>query len=424
MRRNRRLFGASLAAVFALLAVAGGVLVTWLPECPGSCQGVVNASHRIDTPAPSPDPARLVFTPSPQAREVSPAAPVRVTAGTGRLISVSMVNDSGTEVPGIMTADGRSWRPTVELGYGRTYTTTVAARGPGGKPSTQVSSFQTVYPDYQTRVYLRMNSGVPIADGASYGVGAVISARFDTPITERAVAESRLKVRTDPPVAGSWNWVDDHTAHWRPEHFYAPGTKVTVEAPIYGARLGKGVYGAQDEKVSFTIGDRRVSIVDDVDKQVRVYLNQQLIRTMPTSMGKGGVEEINGLTLTYWTPPGIYSVFDKAEEVVMDSSTYGVPVNSRLGYKLKIPWATRISTNGIYLHQLNDTIWAQGNTNVSHGCLNLSGEDAKWFYDFAQPGDVVEVLNTGGPGLTLEQGGDWSVPWSQWRNGSAFSPKL
>jgi len=67
---------------------------------------------------------------------------------------------------------------------------------------------------------------------------------------------------------------------------------------------------------------------------------------------------------------------DKANPVTMDSSTFGLPINSRLGYRVTIPYATRISTDGIYLHQLNATVWAQGNTNTSHGCLNLNGENA------------------------------------------------
>jgi len=143
---------------------------------------------------------------------------------------------------------------------------------------------------------------------------------------------------------------------------------------------------------------------------------------MPTSMGMGGSETIGGRTISFWTQPGVYTVMDKANPVVMDSSTYGLPVNSRLGYKETINWATRISTDGIYLHELEDTVWAQGNTNVSHGCLNLSAENARWFYDFSQPGDVVEVRDTGGAPLELGQNGDWSVPWSQWLAGSAADP--
>ena len=167
--------------------------------------------------------------------------------------------------------------------------------------------------------------------------------------------------------------MDDVTAHWRPERYYAPGTTVTVAANIFGQRLGDGLYGLDNATATFTIGDAHISIADDRTKTVSVFDNGKLVRAMPTSMGKGGFSTIAGRTFSFWTPPGVYTVIDKAEIVTMDSSTYGLPVASSEGYKTKIPYATRISTDGIYLHQLNDTVWAQGNTNVSHGCLNLSG---------------------------------------------------
>jgi L,D-transpeptidase catalytic domain len=132
-----------------------------------------------------------------------------------------------------------------------------------------------------------------------------------------------------------------------------------------------------------------------------VYENGVLVRTMPTSMGMGGTQTIGGRTLSFWTPPGIYTVMDKANPVIMDSSTFGLPINSQLGYRVTIPYATRISTDGIYLHQLNATVWAQGNTDTSHGCLNLNGDNATWFFNFSLPGDVVEVRNTGGASLQL-----------------------
>ena len=402
MTSTRRVRGACLAAVFAVLAVLGGVVVTTTPDCADHCQTLTAAPVPQAVPRPSPlVPAALSIQPSAGATDVSPSGRVLVTANNGTLDAVELVNDSGKSIPGVMTPDAKTWKPTTQLGYGRTYTLTVAARGPGGMPTRQTSSFTTLTPSDQTEVYLDTTGGGLLQDGATYGVGMVVVARFDEPIDNKANAERHLVVTTNPPVAGSWNWIDDQTAHWRPEKYYAPGTSVTVAANLYGTPLGDGLYGEEDEHVSFKIGDSHVSIADDNTKQVSVFDNGKLVRTMPTSMGMGGTETIGGTTLSFWTPPGVYTVMDKANPVIMDSSTFGLPINSRLGYRETIPWATRISMDGIYLHQLNATVWAQGNTDTSHGCLNLNSDNAQWFYNFSVPGDVVEIRNTGGPPLEL-----------------------
>jgi lipoprotein-anchoring transpeptidase ErfK/SrfK len=416
---DRRARGAWLAIVLAVLAVVGGVMVTNRQDCGEHCVVVAAEIQQVVQPSPN-EPARIDVLPIPGSDDIDPLTRVLVTAQTGTLRSVVMVNDVGKTIPGIMTPDNMAWKPAAQLGYGRTYTMTIAGRGPGGMPTRQTSSFTTLTPGNQTRVYLNTTGYHPLQEGGVYGVGLVIVAHFDEAITDKPNAERRLKVVTDPIVQGSWYWVDDQNAHWRPEKYYAPGTSVKVNANIYGAPVGNGLYGQQDEQVSFRIGDAHVSVADDNTKQVSVFENGKLVRTMPTSMGKGGTETISGTTFSFWTPPGVYTVMDKANPVIMDSSTYGLPINSRLGYRQTIPFATRISTDGIYLHQLNATTWAQGNTNVSHGCLNLNGDNAKWFFNFSVPGDVVEVRNTGGPPQKMVQNGDWSVPWDQWRKGSAL----
>ena len=420
MTLDRRARGAWLAAVLGVLAVLGGVVVTSESGCAEHCQ-VVAAGIQQPAPAPSPtEPADLQIRPAGGSEDVDPLTRVMVTAQTGSLAGVTMVNDAGKTVAGVMTPDDKAWKPTAQLGYGRTYTMTIAGRGPGGMPTRQTSSFTTLTPSSQTEVYFNTSGGNLLADGGTYGVGAVIVAHFDEPITNKANAERNLKVATTPIVQGSWYWADDQNAHWRPEKYWAPGTSVTVNANVYGVPMGNGLYGREDKSVTFKIGDSHVSIADDKTKQVSVFENGTLVRTMPTSMGKGGTETVNGTTFSFWTPSGVYTVMDKSNPVIMDSSTYGLAINSRLGYRQTIPYATRISTDGIYLHQLNATTWAQGNTNVSHGCLNLNSDNAKWFFNFSQPGDVVEIRNTGGPPLKLWQNGDWSVPWTEWRKGSAL----
>lgn len=247
-------------------------------------------------------------------------------------------------------------------------------------------------------VSLSTTSGAALQNGGTYGVGAVIVAHFDAPVADRAAAEQQLAVSTSPPVDGAWHWVNDTTAHWRPPQYYAPGTVVTVENPA----------------TTVTIGASHVSIADDATKQVSVYDGGALVRTMPTSMGRGGTDKVGDKTLSFWTQNGVYTVMDKSNPVIMDSSTYGLPINSHLGYKESIPYAVRISTDGVYLHELDATVSAQGHTDTSHGCLNLNQANAAWFYNFSVPGDVVEVRNSGGQPLQLWQNGDWSVPWDQW----------
>lgn len=418
---DRRVRVVALAVVLVMTSVSGTVLSVSLARCRAGCASGTRAAPPAVVSLRPPTPAAMTVTPVAGARDVDPLGVVSVTATAGRLVDVLMVNEQDNRIPGIMTPDNTVWKPAVALGYGRTYTLTVIGAGTDGALARQVSTFSTLTPSNQTKADLTTTANAPLQEGGSYGIGTVVVAHFDEPIADRAAAERRLSVSASPPVVGAWHWVDDQNAHWRPQKYYAPGTVVTAAANIYGIALGNGLYGQEDSRVRFTIGDAHVSIADDLTKQVSVYNNGVLVRTMPTSMGMGGSETIGGRTFSFWTQRGIYTVMDKANPVVMDSSTYGLPINSRLGYRETIKYATRISTDGIYLHQLDSTVWAQGNTNVSHGCLNLNGDNATWFYGFSQPGDIVEIRNTGGEPLKLWQNGDWSMPWDQWLQGSALA---
>jgi lipoprotein-anchoring transpeptidase ErfK/SrfK len=422
-QRVRRWLGTAparplLLCVLLLIGVLGVVRIASLPQCAdGTCHVVPPKAYgaAIDT-------GGVTITPDPNARDVDPVAPVVVKVNAGKLIDVRMVNDAGKLVEGIMTPDNTVWKPVVPLGYGHTYTLKVTSRSADGATSEQISPFSTLLPANQTKVSFTTTSEAALREGGTYGVGTVVVAHFDEQIADRAAAERQLSVTTNPPVQGSWFWVDGQNAHWRPEHYYKPGTTVAAEAKIYGIALGNGLFGQDDTRTSFRIGDAHVSIADDATKLVSVFDNGALVRTMPTSMGMGGTEIVGPRTISFWTPPGTYTVLDRGNPVVMDSSTFGLPKNSRLGYRETINYATRISIDGIYLHQLDATVWAQGHTDTSHGCLNLNGDNARWFYDFSTPGDVVEVRNSGGPPLKLTQNGDWTLSWDQWRNGSALKP--
>ncbi|WP_019201407.1 Ig-like domain-containing protein [Tsukamurella sp. 1534] len=367
---------------------------------------------------PPPDPAEVTVTPADAAQNVNPTGEVTVTIAKATLGTVTVTDAQGAPLEGALSTDLLSWKSTKPLVYGATYTVLVKYETLG-LPREKKYTFSTVKPPNMTLPYFENTGGQALNDGAVYGVGQIAVVHFDEPITDRATAQKLLKVTTTPHVPGAWMWTTDKTVAWRPREYYAPGTKVDIECAVFGKEVSPGLWGEKDVAISFSIGESHVSIADDTTKQVQVFIGGQMVRSMPTSMGQGGNEVVNGTTLHFWTQRGVYTVLDKANPVTMDSSTYGLPINARLGYKQVIGWATRISNDGIYLHAL-DNIGAQGVRNESHGCLNLSPANAQWFFGISQQGDVVEVRNTGGPPLEQWQNGDWSVPWETWVAGSAL----
>lgn len=334
---------------------------------------------------------------------VSPADPLTVSVTDGRLQTVSVRNPAGDEVTGAIQPDGTTWQSTEPLGYNRTYSIDTTAYGLGGTTATQ-TSFTTSSPGNVTMPYVLPN------DGSTVGIGQPVAIQFDEDIPDRLAAQNAITVTTDPPVEGAFYWVNNREVRWRPAEYWAPGTKVNVAVNVYGRDLGNGLFGQQDVTSSFTIGDAVIAYADDNTKQVTFTVNGRVVKTMPTSMGKDSAPTDNG----------VYIIGDRFQEMVMDSSTYGVPVDSPQGYKTEVEWATRMSYSGIFFHAAPWSVAQQGYTNVSHGCLNLSTENAKWVYDNTKRGDLVVVSNTVGPTLPGTDGlGDWNIPWATWKAGNA-----
>jgi hypothetical protein len=86
-------------------------------------------------------------------------------------------------------------------------------------------------------------------------------------------------------------------------------------------------------------------------------------------------------------------------------------------------FAVRISNNGEFIHCNPNSIGAQGNTNVTNGCINLNLENATEYFNSAIYGDPVEVTGTSVQ-LSYADGDlwDWAVDWDTWRGMSAIKP--
>jgi lipoprotein-anchoring transpeptidase ErfK/SrfK len=330
-------------------------------------------------------------------------SPVTVSADNGVLASVEMVNENGGSVDGQLSPDGVRWSTAERLGYNRLYTLTAKARGLGGVATRQLS-FQTHSPQNLTMPYAMPH------DGEVVGVGEPVAIQFDEKIANRAAAEKAIVVTADPPVEGAFYWLNNREVRWRPEHFWKPGTNVNVAVNTYGVDLGDGVFGEDNARSHFTIGDEVIATADDNTKMVTVRVNGNVVKTMPTSMGKESTP----------TASGTYILGVRFAHMIMDSSTYGVPANSPNGYRTEVDFATQMSYSGVFVHSAPWSVGAQGHTNTSHGCLNVSPSNAQWFFENTKRGDVVEVLNTIGPPLSGTEGlGDWNIPWDQWHAGNA-----
>jgi len=330
-------------------------------------------------------------------------SPVTVSAEDGVLGSVTMVNEDGGTVTGQLSPDGLMWSTTEPLGYNKRYTLTAQSLGLGGATRQQMT-FETHSPENLTMPYVLPN------DGEAVGVGQPVAIRFDENISNRLAAEKAIKIKSSPPVQGAFYWLNNREVRWRPAAYWKPGTTVDVAVNTYGVDLGDGLFGQEDVTTHFTIGDEVITTVDDNTKTLTVKRNGEVIKTMPVSMGKNSTPTNNGT----------YIVGDRFSHLIMDSSTYGVPVNSPNGYRTEVDWATQISYSGIYVHAAPWSVGSQGYSNVSHGCINVSGSNGQWFYNNSKRGDVVEIVNTVGSILPGTDGlGDWNIPWEQWKAGNA-----
>ena len=224
-------------------------------------------------------------------------------------------------------------------------------------------------------------------NGSKVGAAKPIYINFARPIADRALAQAAVHISSVPPVPGRFYWASDTQLRWRPQDFWPAGTVVNIDAG--------------GTKSSFTVPEQLVATIDDATHQMTVSRNGKVEKTIPVSMGMSGGGHA--------TPNGTYYVLEKFPTIVMDSSTYGVPVDSANGYKLNVQLAVRIDNNENFVHSAPWSVADQGKRNVSHGCINISPDNAKWFYDNFGSGDAIVVKNSKGTYTQPDGASDWQM---------------
>ena len=117
----------------------------------------------------------------------------------------------------------------------------------------------------------------------------------------------------------------------------------------------------------------------------------------------------------YPTMDGIHIALYRQQDVLMDSSTVGIPRNGPGGYYEHVFWDVAITDGGEFVHAAPWSTGAQGRSNVSHGCINLSVPSATQFFNFSRVGDIIQVTGSPRPASTGDHGTmDWTLPWASW----------
>ena len=390
------------------VGMALGAALALLAGCNGDAGGSGGSAAAPTSSAP---PAQVSVTPSDGTKDVSPATPVELAVRGGDLAAVTVTDEDGDPVAGSTTASKddpatQVWTPQDPLAYGTTYTLQAETTNAASATATSTSTFSTVDPDTVA------TPSVGPLDGTTVGVGMPIRVYFDEPVQDRAAVERHLQVTSSRPTDGAWNWLSASEVHFRPSQYWPADTDVTLHADLFGVDMGGGTWGAKDRAVSFHVGDRHVSVADASTHTMTVHDGDQVVQTYPMSAGSNANPSHNGA----------HVVLQSYRNITMDSSTFGLAVDAPGGYRADVEYAVRISNNGEFVHAAPWSVGQQGNSNVSHGCINLSTDRAAWFFGFARPGDVVEVKNSIGPQLSRADGDiyDWAVPWDTWTAGSAL----
>ncbi|MFC6567775.1 L,D-transpeptidase [Actinoplanes utahensis] len=358
-------------------------------------------------------PVKLSVTPAPNATGWSPVKPIVVAAESGTLQTVTVTNGA-TKIAGEMQPDG-TWRSTADLDYNKKYQVSVTAVDSSGAAATKTSSFTTLKPGTTAKVAFQANGLASLKAGKTYGAGQPVIVAFSRAV-DKAAAEKAIEITTLPKVQGKFYWKDDRTVHWRPAKYWAAGTSIKVSVNVFGVKLGKNVYGSKNASTNFEIGRQLIAIADNRTHMTKVYINGKLVRTMKSSLGKGGgTTTPSGEYINYWTAGGPHIVLEKKRKHTMSSASYGIsdPNDPNHYVTENVEYCTRISYSGEFLHAAP---WnpALGRQNRSHGCINLSTADAEWVYENFILGDVVDVVNSPRK-LPIWNGlGDWTVPFDKY----------
>ncbi|MFK0196064.1 L,D-transpeptidase [Streptomyces lavendulae] len=343
--------------------------------------------------------------PDDGAKEVATSGILKISSTGGKLTTVTVADTKGNAVEGKLAGDGASWEPARNLAAATEYKVHAVAKDEAGRESAKDTTFTTLTPQNTFVGHYTPE------DGSTVGVGMPVSINFTRGITNTEAVEKAITVTAEPAVKVEGHWFGNDRLDFRPEKYWAAGTKVTVKLALDGVEGRPGVYGKQTRTVTFTVGRSQVTTVDASAHTMQVVRDGQVLKDIPITAGAPATTTYNGQMV----------ISEKYKVTRMNGATVGFGGEYDIS---DVPHAMRLSNSGTFVH---GNYWAPSSTfgseNVSHGCVGLedergAGDDstpAAWFYNESLIGDVVVVKNSKDKQIAPDNGlNGWNMDWAEW----------
>lgn len=225
------------------------------------------------------------------------------------------------------------------------------------------------------------------AEGAVVGVAHPVVVTFKNDFVDRRAAERAVDIKSVPAMNGKFEWISDNVVQWVPEQFWPAHSTVALAVGNLPTR-------------NFETGPAVVGVANLTDHTFTVTVDGQPPTGLPAphhrpNWGQHGVFPASMGRPEYPTPVGVYSVLAKERDIVMDSSSVGIPIDAPDGYLQDVEYAIRFTKRGLFVHSAPWSVNQMGHENVSHGCIGLSTEDAEWYFNTVNVGDPIIVRENG-----------------------------
>ena len=295
------------------------------------------------------------------------------------------------------------------------------------KPSDKSSIISTWYRDEILRIYQEVVAGEPVINPVWYRVwgGYVHRARLQrvkvlyNDTLPALNLDEGLKRPVEVTVPYTEPWRTSKTYGWQKLGFRLYYGSVHLVEAIEDGPTGEPWYRVNDDLAGlYHVNPLHVRPIPDEemapispdlevqDKRLEVNLTtqvlmafengQQVLKTTISSGLPSGPRGPNGLSTK--TPQGSFRILEKDPAKHMGNGNLFADADD---YELPgVPWTCFFTTQG---HAFHGTYWHQNfGTPMSHGCINMRTEEAKWLFLWALPKHEIGRYTNRGYGTEVQ----------------------